>query len=155
MDEVGAPDDVHVRPMRADDIEAVVAIESDTFSSPWKADTFTSLLDRPAVELLVMEPDRAELVGYAVLWCVLDQGELANVAVVPEHRGKGFGRHLVAEVIEVARDRGVTKLFLEVRASNERAAALYERLGFDEVGLRRAYYDNPREDARVMMSMLR
>lgn len=143
-----------VRPMRLRDVDAVVSIETATFSSPWQRDTFSSLLDRPAVELLVMESASDGVIGYAVLWCVLDQGELANVAVSPDWRGRGLGRHLIGWVMDVARDRGIAKLFLEVRASNDHAAEIYRGFGFAEVGLRRNYYDEPKEDALIMMATL-
>lgn len=140
--------------MREEDVDDVVGIETEAFSSPWRRDTFLNLIDRPGIEPLVLE-DRAEgVIGYAVLWCILDQGELANVAVTPRLRGKGLGRRLMARVMEVARERGVEKLYLEVRASNTAALELYRSLGFVEVGIRKGYYDDPKEDARIMMAKL-
>lgn len=152
----GARSDVGVvvRTMRPDDVPVVVAIEADTFSSPWQEDTFTGLLGRPGVELLVMEGGRDGVIGYAVLWCVLEQGELANVALTSKWRGRGLGRQLVGRVLDVARERGVKKIFLEVRASNDRAFDIYRSFGFTEVGVRRNYYADPREDARIMMAEL-
>jgi ribosomal-protein-alanine N-acetyltransferase len=89
-----------------------------------------------------------------VLWCILDQGELANVAVTPRLRGRGLGTYLLARVLDVARERGIQTMFLEVRASNEPAHDLYRRFGFSEVGRRKAYYDHPREDALIMAAKL-
>jgi [ribosomal protein S18]-alanine N-acetyltransferase len=149
-----APPDVRVRRMAAADVATVVGIETDAFSSPWSAGTFESLLDRPGLELLVMEHESEGVIGYAVLWCVLDQGELANVAVTPRLRGRGLGRHLLARVLEVARERGIETMFLEVRASNERALELYRSFGFSDVGRRKGYYDRPREDALIMAAKL-
>jgi ribosomal-protein-alanine N-acetyltransferase len=146
--------DVVVRPMREADVATVVAIETETFSSPWQEDTFAGLLDRPGVELLVMESPAAGVIGYAVLWCVLDQAELANVAITSKWRGRGLGRRLIGSVIEAAQERGIAKVFLEVRASNDRAANIYRGFGFTEVGLRRGYYSDPDEDARIMMATL-
>ena len=148
------PEGVTLRPMRSEDVDIVVEIERATFSSPWRSDTFESLLDRPGVVLLVLDHPTEGVIGYAVLWCILDQGELANVALIPSSRGRGLGRFLIGRVLEVARERGVERLFLEVRASNERAAEIYRGFGFSEVGVRSAYYDNPREDARIMMATL-
>ena len=151
-----------MRRMTAADVPAVVAIETEAFSTPWQVDTFEGLLDRDGLELLVLvgpaesgggaeSPAGAdEVLGYAVLWCVLDQGELANIAVRPELRGRGLGARLLDEVVAVSRRRGVEKLYLEVRDSNDAALRLYERFGFREVGRRRSYYEEPREDARVM-----
>jgi ribosomal-protein-alanine N-acetyltransferase len=154
MELVEVPPGIEVRSMRQADIPTVVEIETETFSSPWQQDTFESLLDRPGVELIVMASADQGVIGYAVLWCILDQGELANVALTPEWRGRGLGRHLIRHVIEVARSRKVGKLFLEVRASNRRAADIYQAFGFEEVGLRKNYYSDPREDARIMMATL-
>jgi len=140
--------------MRATDVEAVVAIETEAFTSPWSAETFTNLLDRPGLELLVLEDEREGVIGYAVLWCILDQGELANVAVTPRLRGRGLGAHLLARVLEVARARGVEMVFLEVRPSNERAVDLYRRFGFTDIGRRKAYYEHPKEDALIMSARL-
>jgi ribosomal-protein-alanine N-acetyltransferase len=89
-----------------------------------------------------------------VLWCILDQGELANVAVTPRLRGRGLGSHLLSRVLEVARERGIDTLFLEVRASNARALDLYRRFGFADVGRRKGYYERPREDALIMAARL-
>lgn len=155
--------------MTAADVPSVVAIETEAFSTPWQADTFEGLLDRDGLELLVLvgaaespggaerpggaesSGGAAEVLGYAVLWCVVDQGELANIAVRPELRGRGLGARLLDEVLAAARRRGVTQLYLEVRDSNDAALRLYERFGFREVGRRRRYYQDPPEDARVMM----
>jgi ribosomal-protein-alanine N-acetyltransferase len=136
-------------------VDAVVAIETDAFSSPWRRETFLDLVGRPNLELLVMEDRDAGIIGYAVLWCIMDQGELANMAVTPAFRGRGLGGFLLARVLETAGERGIEAVFLEVRVSNERASRLYERFGFVDVGTRRDYYDSPREDARVMRAGLR
>lgn len=154
MEPVGAPPGVTVRTMTARDVDAVVAIETEAFSSPWQRDTFLGLLERPALELLVLEDRTAGIVGYAVLWCILEQGELANMAIVPSSRRRGLGRVLLSHVLDRARSRGVETVFLEVRESNERAVRLYTQFGFSDVGVRRAYYEHPKEDARVMMAAL-
>lgn len=154
MDGIAAPPDVRVRKMAAEDVDAVVAIETDAFTSPWQSETFLGLIDRPGLELLALEHREAGVIGYAVLWCILDQGELANMAVTPAHRGRGLGSFLLARVIDVARARGLETIFLEVRVSNEPAARLYSRFGFSEVGVRRGYYEHPKEDALVMKAAL-
>jgi ribosomal-protein-alanine N-acetyltransferase len=140
--------------MTARDVAAVVEIETDAFSSPWSMETFTGLLDRPGLELLVLEDERDGVIGYAVLWCVLDQGELANVAVAPRLRGRGLGAHLLSCVLDVAKERGIQTVFLEVRGSNAAALELYRRFGFTDVGRRKGYYDRPREDALIMAAKL-
>ena len=154
MDPLAQAPDVQVRAMRPEDVDSVVDIETEAFSSPWRKETFMGLIGRPNLELLVMELAGDGVVGYAVLWCILDQGELANLAIVPRLRGRGLGTRLLSRVLDVARERGVETMFLEVRMSNAAALALYSRFGFSEVGLRRGYYDQPKEDARILMAKL-
>lgn len=136
--------------MREADVPQVAALESISFSSPWSGGSFLRLLGRPGAELRVVEDEGGQVVAYAVLLCVLDQAELANIAVDPEMRGKGFGGDLLDHLLSVARDRGVRSVFLEVRESNRVALGLYTTRGFEEVGVRKAYYESPREDARVL-----
>lgn len=154
MERVAAPPGVEVRRLTADDVDSVVAIETDAFTRPWRRDTFLDLIDRPGLELLVLEHCEAGVIGYAVLWCILDEGELANMAVTPAHRGRGLGGFLLSRVLDAAREHGLDTIFLEVRVSNEAAARLYGRFGFAEVGVRRGYYQDPEEDARIMRASL-
>ena len=137
------------RAMEERDLEAVALLEAEAFSSPWKADTFRTLLDRPGAEMLVLA-EGDELVGYAVLWCIMDQGEIANIATQPARRGQHLGARLLKEALGVAAERGVETLFLEVRESNAAARQLYRNSGFREIGRRKGYYDRPKEDALVL-----
>ena len=92
------------------------------------------------------------LVAFAITQVVLDEATLFNIAVHPSFQRQGHGRHLLEQLIETLETRGITTLWLEVRASNANAIALYEQLGFNEVSLRRNYYPaaNGREDAVIM-----
>ena len=150
-----APGQIVARKMVSADVAAVAEIETSSFSAPWSPETFETLLDRPAAELWVLDHRTDGVVGYAVAWCIFDQGELANIAIVDAHRGRGHGRTLLGTILEVARGRGVESLFLEVRVSNTSAITLYESFGFTHVGVRKRYYDKPEEDALVMVKGLR
>ena len=143
-----------VRRMRDGDVEHVAEIESSAFSTPWEAATFRLLLDRPGAVLLVLEVPPDRVAGYAVLWCIQDQGELANIAVIPEFRNRQLGAYLLDRVLDEARERTVESLYLEVRVSNFRARSMYASHGFEEIGVRRDYYEKPREDARILMKRL-
>jgi ribosomal-protein-alanine N-acetyltransferase len=154
MARVAAREGVTVRRLAESDVDAVVSIEAEAFSSPWSRETFLDLVQRPGLELLVMEDREVGIIGYAVLWCIVDQGELANMAVIPSFRGRGLGSLLLSRVLDRARERGVETVYLEVRVSNEAAVKLYTRFGFSDIGLRRAYYEHPKEDARVMKAAL-
>ena len=138
-----------VRAMRVADLDEVMLIERRSFSAPWEESTFRGLMRRPSAALLVAENDD-ELTGYSVMWFAADEGELGDIAVVPERRGEGIGRMLLRESIAVAASRGTRSLYLEVRESNEVARRLYEKVGFSVVGVRKQYYTEPVEDAIVM-----
>lgn len=140
---------VTIRRMRALDLPQVMQIELATFSMPWSESTFRGLLRRSDSDLYVAEL-RGEVAGYSVFWAVTDQGELGNVAVAEQYRGRGIGRTLVDAVLERAVERGVNEIFLEVRRSNDCAQNLYRTIGFREAGRRKNYYVEPTEDAIVM-----
>lgn len=144
---------VVIREMTEHDLPTVVRLENASFTSPWQLDTFRTLVGRPGAVLRVVEVEGV-VVAYAVLWCILDQGELANIAVDPGFWGRGLGGRLLDHLLDVGRERGVESLFLEVRESNAVARAMYGRRGFEQVGLRRDYYDDPREDALVLRKHL-
>jgi ribosomal-protein-alanine N-acetyltransferase len=148
------PPGILVRHMRDGDVERVAEIESSAFSTPWKATTFRLLLDRPGAVLMVLEMPPDRVAGYAVLWCIQDQGELANIAVIPKFRNQRLGAYLLDRVLNEAQERTVESLYLEVRVSNFRARSMYASRGFEEIGVRLEYYDNPREDARILMKRL-
>ncbi len=139
--------------MTSSDVPEVARIETTAFSTPWSEGTFRSLLDRAGVELWVAEWGD-QLAAYAILWKVLDEGELANIAVRRDLRGRGIGSGLLSRMLKVAEDSGVRSLYLEVRESNGRAREMYARRGFHEIGVRKGYYEEPREDARVLKKNL-
>ncbi|MHB1194688.1 MAG: ribosomal protein S18-alanine N-acetyltransferase [Longimicrobiales bacterium] len=140
-----------IRKMAPGDVARVAQLEVESFTCPWTADSFAHLLERDGCELWVLDDREAGVVGYGVLWCILDQGELANFAVAPSHRGKGHGARLLARMLKVAREREVERIYLEVRVSNAAAIGLYRGFGFTDVGRRKKYYDKPVEDALIMV----
>ncbi len=142
-----------LRRMTPSDVQEVACIETAAFSTPWSEETFRALVHRSGVELWVAEWGD-QLAAYAILWRVLDEGELANIAVRSDLRGRGIGSSLLSRMLEVARDSGVRSLYLEVRESNGLAREMYARRGFREIGVRKGYYEGPREDARVLKKSL-
>ncbi len=145
----GAP--LVLRAMRLSDLPEVLLIERRSFATPWAEGNFSGLMRRPSATLIVAELDEA-VAGYAVLWFAADEGELGNLAILPELRRRGLGRRLLDRAIEEATGRGARRLFLEVRESNGGARRLYEAAGFQLDGVRRGYYTAPTEDA-VLMSL--
>ena len=142
------------RSMVVEDVPEVAAIEMDTFSMPWSETTFQSLLERPGVEMWIAEHPPGCIAAYAVLWCIQEEAELANIAVRPTLQRRGIGAELLDCVIGLAGERGIKSVYLEVRTSNETAQTLYASRGFEQVGVRRDYYERPREDAWILLKRL-
>lgn len=145
--------EVQLRGMEPADLKAVHGIEDESYSVPWSLSTFRNLLHRSDTDPIVAECG-GEVVGYAISWFVVDQGELGNIAVDPAWRRHGIARRLVTAALDRARTRGVREVYLEVRRSNTGAQRLYRQLGFRQVGVRRGYYVKPAEDALVMRRRL-
>jgi len=136
-------------PMNEHDLDAVTALEASVQAFPWSRGNFAdSLASGYSVWVCRVGGD---LVGFSVVMMVLDEAHLLNLAVCSHFQGRGHGARLLQNAMQVARQHGAAKLFLEVRASNERAAALYRHFGFRQIGLRRGYYPDVtgREDALV------
>ncbi|MEE8885746.1 MAG: ribosomal protein S18-alanine N-acetyltransferase [Eubacteriales bacterium] len=138
-----------IRRMRADDLETVASIEKKNFSVPWKAKDFAAYIDRDDAIFLVAE-EEGKIAGYIGFYGIPDEGDITNVSVDPSFRRRGIGRALIKELERRTESRGITKIFLEVRESNEPAIRLYEQEGFRQVGVRKEYYHSPTEDARLM-----
>jgi len=139
-----------IDPMRLRDLGDILKIEKLSFSTPWSKQAFLSeLLDNDRAYYLVAKVnDRA--VGYIGIWLVAGEGHITNVAVHPEYRRRGIGHQLLTAVERLASERGVTRLTLEVRVSNEAAQSLYRKLGYAPAGIRRRYYRDNDEDALIM-----
>jgi [ribosomal protein S18]-alanine N-acetyltransferase len=138
--------------MARTDLDAVMAIEQRVFPQPWSRAFFEKELATAFATLRVaVEPDgdADAPIGYSVYWRVTDEVHLLNVAVRPDRQHLGIGRILVDAVLADSRSIGARVIFLEVRAGNVRARSLYARMGFRELGVRRAYY-GPGQDAIVM-----
>lgn len=135
------------------DLARVAEIERASFSDPWSATAFRSALEEDRINFHVAVRDDL-VVGYAVSWCVVDEAELANLAVVPSLRGHGIGAALLDRAMADARGAGCVVMHLEVRESNSSARALYASRGFEMVGRRKRYYREPIEDALILRAGL-
>lgn len=140
-------------PMQPGDVEEVARLEEQIFSDAWSKEAFLEELNSPFA-LLFTAKENGELAGYLALRCVLDEGEITNIAVSPAFRRRGCGKILMEQALLCAKRRGLCRLMLEVRKSNAPAIALYERFGFVKVGERRNYYHTPTEDALLMTCRL-
>jgi [ribosomal protein S18]-alanine N-acetyltransferase len=131
------------------DAERLVPLERRCFSDPWSALGFGELLAGPFGFGLVAEQGRTTT-GYLIGRAIAGEGEILNLAVAPESRRLGVGSRLLESALQLLVGRGARQVFLEVRATNTAAQALYLRRGFLELGRRRAYYRHPVEDAIVL-----
>ena len=135
---------------RAEDIPAIAALEEICFAAdPWPMEIIDRFRER-----FIVAMEGPELIGYAALSAILDEGNLDNIAVAPAHRRRGVGETLLEAVIRRCREQQLSLLYLEVRASNRPALDLYEKHGFTQVGRRKNYYEKPREDAILMTLVL-
>jgi ribosomal-protein-alanine N-acetyltransferase len=135
----------------ADEIDAVLAIETESFTNPWTRDMYTAELANPEVSFLyVAKRGEGEIIGFCSFWRVLDELHINNLAVSPPHRRAGVATGLLTRVLREGAALGARRATLEVRRSNDPARVLYERLGFAVAGVRRLYYSNPAEDAIVL-----
>ena len=127
----------------------IESIEQACFSMPWTRAQLASQLDENRYVFLAAV-NAGEVLGYVGMMYVLDEGYIANVAVAPGARRQGVGRALIAALLERAAELELAFVTLEVRPSNAAAIALYSGLGFEPVGRRKNYYENPSEDALLM-----
>lgn len=142
-----------LRPMRAEDLDQVLAIERRNFHEPWSRRSFlaeieTMPLSRPLVAVFA-----EQIIGYIVPWFVVDELQIANVAIHEDFRRRGLARRLIMHVCDLAQGRNCRVAHLEVRRSNTAALRLYESLGFQITAVRRNYY-GPNEDALLMSKNL-
>lgn len=138
-------------PMRRVDVPTVAAIAARCFDVPWDEPAFNDECRRAYAHIRVLRPeDGAAICGFVHLWCVAGEAQVMNIAVLPEFRRRGYGRRLMEQGLALALGAGCGQITLEVRRSNAAALALYERLGFEVVGVRPRYYSDNQEDALVM-----
>ena len=137
-------------PMQSGDIDAVLAIEQNVQAFPWSRGNFADSLET-GYGCWLMRAD-GQLLGFAVMMMAFDEAELLNIGIVTQRQREGLGSRFMEYLFELARSRGVQRMFLEVRPSNISALALYQRSGFVQSGLRVDYYPAPdgREDALML-----
>jgi [ribosomal protein S18]-alanine N-acetyltransferase len=134
-----------------DEIDAVLAIEEASFTSPWTREMYLAEFDNHGVSYFYLaRNENRDIVGFCSFWRILDELHINNLAVAPAHRRSRAATELLTRVLEDGAKLGAKRATLEVRRSNEPAQQLYERFGFSIAGVRRDYYSNPVEDALVL-----
>ena len=146
---------VQIRPMMEIDLADIATIEQQSYAFPWSENIFRDCL---RVGYTCRALDMAgQIIGYGIMSLGAGEAHILNVCVRDEFRNLGLGRRLLEHLLERAAAAGVSEAFLEVRPSNLAAIRLYQRLGFDQIGIRRGYYQAPdgREDAIVLKRELK
>lgn len=141
--------ELSVRELRKEDIGELARIEAASFSMPWSAQDFSDLLARPYCFYLVAEAD-GKVVGCCGFTNSCNEGNIDNVVVDAPWRGQGVAQAMLGELLARGEARGVEAFTLEVRAGNEAAIHVYEKLGFRPEGIRPRFYEKPVEDAVIM-----
>ena len=133
-------------------LDELVKLEKICFSQPWSYQSLEEELSNDTAYFFTAL-DGEKVIGYIGLYIVCESCFVSNIAVFPEYRRKGVATALIERACECAKEHGTDFISLEVRPSNVSALALYEKLGFEEMGLRKNYYRNPTEDALIMTKL--
>ena len=136
--------------MRVKDIDAVLNIEHQSFTTPWSRESFYNELTNNQFAVYIVLEEDDQVVGYCGVWVVIDEAHITNIAILPEYRGRKWGEALLKKLVETSKKLGAIKITLEVRVSNLVAQALYRKLGFEDGAIRKRYYTDNQEDALVM-----
>lgn len=155
-----------IREMKLEDIPQVVEIEKACFSVPWSEKSFEDSICRkdtifliseemqetlsPENKIICIDHSNPVITGYIGMYFSFEEANVTNVAVHPSYWKSGYGKELVSAAISKAKQKQIEKIFLEVRVSNEPAISLYQKKGFENLGIRKNFYDHPKEDAYIM-----
>lgn len=136
--------------MQLTDVGRVIEIERISFPTPWSRLAFLSELLENHRAIYIVAKDGQNVVGYAGMWQIFDEGHITTIAVAPAYRGQGIGRALLQTLASLGKARGVVRMTLEVRKSNNVAQNLYLSEGYVPAGIRPGYYQDNNEDAIIM-----
>lgn len=140
---------IEFRLMTNDDIEQVSQIEQITFSMPWSKEALKDSLNQNK-SIYMVACEKEQIVGYCGLWNIVGEGNINNVAVLEQYRGRHIATQMLTKLMEYGSKENISDYTLEVRAGNVAAITLYQNLGFTIEGIRKDYYEHPKEDAYIM-----
>ena len=139
--------------MNKNHIDGIMEIEKDSFAIPWtRASVEKELINKFAYYVVAIEDNN--VLGYGGMWHIVNEGHITNIAVHKNYRQKGIGNAIVNALVDIAKEKEMMGLTLEVRKSNESALALYKKNGFKLEGIRPEYYEDNKEDAYIMWKYL-
>lgn len=140
-----------IRKMTREDIVSVVEVDSSAFSDGWKETAFREEIEKDYSHYFVCETD-GKIAGYAGIWCIYETAELIRIATAPDFQHRGIAKMLMQKILSCAKDCGCERMMLEVRKSNTPAQELYKKFGFNEISVRKGYYNG--EDALILEAKL-
>ena len=138
--------------METEDLPSVLAIERQSFPNPWHESTFRGEIQHRPISfpLVIVHSTLNRVIGYVIFWMIGEDVQINNIAIHPDFRRMGIGEQVLRQIIERVSFRGARLITLEVRPSNSAALALYKKLGFRLLIIRKGYYTLPPEDAIVL-----
>ena len=140
-----------IRRMDLLDIDKIVALEQELFSSPWDKEAFYYELEKNAFSTILVLEDELEIIGYIGMWLLGDQTQITTLGIKKAYQGSGYDKKLMDKCEEITKTMGYANINLEVRISNQKAIKLYEKCGFKIVAIRKNYYQDNHEDAYLMI----
>lgn len=141
--------EIRIYPFSAAYVDSLVAISKLCFHSAWDRESFKNELQNGLARYVVAVADNVA-VGFGGMWLIIDEGHITNIGVHPEYRGIGIGDKILSSLISICKEENICSMTLEVRASNYIAQNLYKKYGFVSEGIRKAYYEDNKEDALIM-----
>ncbi len=140
---------MRIRKMSENDLDAVVNLEQQIFSSPWSRESIEKayLLEE---NIYLVAENEGQIIGYCGIWTSFETADLCNIAVRTQYRRRGVGNEILKKAFALCHDRRIQQMLLEVRESNNSAISLYKKNGFESINIRKAYYKQPVENAIIM-----
>ena len=140
-----------IEPLKNEDLKEITKIEESLMETPWGLEDFTYELNQnPFAHIFVLK-EQQQILGYVDLWIMYEQAQIASIGVRQDKQSQGYGQQLLAYVMKIAEQSGAEVISLEVRQSNQRAIALYQKNGFQIQSIRKDYYQDNHEDAYLMI----
>lgn len=146
--------DITIRKMEEKDLDRIIEIEKDAFTTPWPRESFLLEITKNQLARYIVAEIDGIVAGYGGIWLILDEGHITNIAVESKYRKMGIGNNLVEGLIYLCTKERIGAMTLEVRESNIAAQNLYKKYGFVESGVRPNYYADEKEDAIIMWKKL-
>ncbi|MBZ4646185.1 MAG: [ribosomal protein S18]-alanine N-acetyltransferase [Petroclostridium sp.] len=145
---------ITIAPMELWDIDGVMEIEYASFAIPWSREAFEEELINNKHAVYIVAKQGNKVIGYGGMWKVLEEGHITNIAVHPDFRRMRVGYAIVEALTQIAKNKGIGSMTLEVRENNIAAQGLYRKFGFEVVGRRKKYYADNNEDALIMTMVM-